>query len=115
MSKVWFIDDYAAQRQLSRLVLEMAGHAVMTFTDGDEAIAAYAAGERPDAVLTDFQMKRVSGDRLVAQLRALGFSGRIVVCSGTDDHRVREACPLADAFLPKPYDNNDLVKAAKIP
>ena len=71
MSKVILaVDDSASMRQMVGVTLRSAGYAVVEATDGQEALE-YARQHSVDLVLTDVNMPRMDGIRLVSELRAL--------------------------------------------
>ena len=57
---VLVVDDHAAMRTLCRVNLEAAGFRVLEAADGDEALMVIGA-DRPDLILLDIMMPRVSG------------------------------------------------------
>ena len=57
---VLVVDDDAAVRMLCRIHLEEAGFRVVEASDGDKALETIRA-DRPDVVLLDIMMPRVSG------------------------------------------------------
>ncbi len=67
---VLVVDDEADIRELVRLNLELDGHDVEVAGDGAEALAAVAAGLRPDLVLLDLMMPRVDGWEVLRHLKA---------------------------------------------
>ena len=71
MSKVILaVDDSASMRQMVGVTLRSAGYQVVEATDGQEALE-YAREHAVDLVLTDVNMPRMDGIRLVSELRAL--------------------------------------------
>lgn len=68
MARVLVADDEPEVLQLVTTVLEMAGHEVVTATDGAEALAA-AVETRPDVVILDIMMPRMDGLTALGQFR----------------------------------------------
>jgi DNA-binding response OmpR family regulator len=65
------------------LGLEAYDFEVVTAIHGDDALAKFHSSTgKFDAVLTDHDMPGMNGLQFVRSLRALGFSGRVVVMSG---------------------------------
>jgi DNA-binding response OmpR family regulator len=64
---VLVVDDDAALRLLCRVNLEESGFRVVEASDGDEALELIEA-DRPDAILLDIMMPRVSGWQVAADL-----------------------------------------------
>jgi CheY-like chemotaxis protein len=66
--EVLVVEDDPAMRALIELVLEQAGYTVHTAGDGVEGLAM-ARNERPDVIVTDHHMPRMSGAELCRLLR----------------------------------------------
>jgi CheY-like chemotaxis protein len=66
---VLVVDDHAPLRTLCCLNLEPAGFRVLEAADGDEALALVAA-DRPDVILLDIMMPRLSGWKVASALLA---------------------------------------------
>lgn len=90
---------------LGRL-LEDAGHTVHVACDGLEAVVL-AKKYRPDVVLMDLAMPRLSGyDAARAIRRDFGKAIRLIALSGWDESKHRQSCLDAgfDDYLVKPCD-----------
>ncbi|HEY8777488.1 MAG TPA: response regulator [Gaiellaceae bacterium] len=104
---VLVVDDHAPMRTLCRVNLEAAGFRVLEAADGDEALAVVRA-DRPDAILLDIMMPRVSGWEVAATLLADHATNQIPIIfitarSGVPD-QVRAFELGAQAYLTKPFD-----------
>ena len=64
---VLVVEDHAPFRTLCRVTLEAAGFRVAEAVDGDEALRAIEA-DRPDVILLDIMMPRVSGWQVAGTL-----------------------------------------------
>ena len=101
--RVLIVEDDVANRDVMRLVLEMAGHRVRTAGTGKEALAQ-AAEEQPDTVLLDLRLPDSNGQDVSAALRARGAPvPRIIITSGTSLNPGDAARLGADAILQKPF------------
>jgi DNA-binding response OmpR family regulator len=105
--KVLVVDDHAPLRTLCRLNLEPAGFLVVEAADGDEALAAVAA-DRPDVILLDIMMPRLSGWNVASTLLADESTDHIPIIfitarSGLSD-RIRAYELGAQGYLTKPFD-----------
>lgn len=65
---VLYVEDEAALRGLVQFWLEDAGYRVLLAADGVDALEVVRA-QRPDLVITDAMMPRMSGDELVERMK----------------------------------------------
>jgi DNA-binding response OmpR family regulator len=104
---VLVVDDHAPMRTLCRVNLEAAGFRVLEAADGDEALAAIRT-DRPDLILLDIMMPRVSGWEVAAALLADRSTDRIPIIfitarTGVTD-RIRAFELGAQEYVTKPFD-----------
>lgn len=92
------VDDDERSLSVRKVLLETRGYRVLTCSDPDCAIEAMKTGGI-DLILSDLMMPKISGAKLIDQLKAISpgtpallFSGSVNCCN--EDH-------LADAWLPK--------------
>jgi DNA-binding response OmpR family regulator len=92
------VDDDERALSVRKVLLETRGYRVITCSDPDGAIAALRTGGI-DLILSDLLMPKLSGAKLIDQMKAISpetpavlFSGRMASCA--EEH-------LADAWLPK--------------
>jgi PAS domain S-box-containing protein len=105
------VDDELVVRESLRWVLEHGGYQVVAAHEGREAIECFRLRrEEIQAVVTDLMMPIMDGATMVAQLREIDPSVRVLVVSGANDARgtVRRVCD-ADAELAKPFTATDLL------
>ncbi|MBF5046012.1 response regulator [Aggregicoccus sp. 17bor-14] len=109
--RVLVVEDHADSRELLVDFLEMQGYAVDVALHGLEALARLRAGPRPDVVLLDLMMPRLTGWELMEHVRDEPVLAcqqlAVVVVSGAGPSR-----PLPQgirAALPKPLDLDALV------
>ncbi|MDG0792524.1 response regulator [Cohnella ginsengisoli] len=88
---------------------------VLDADDGDTALEL-ALARRPDLIVTDIRMPRMSGLKLIETLAQEKYGGDMIVVSGFDDfHYAKEAFKLGVSdYLLKPLDKNDLFKAVTV-
>ncbi|EHQ28885.1 response regulator transcription factor [Mucilaginibacter paludis] len=110
MSQILVCDDEQEILDITRLILEDAGHQVIAVIDSG-AVASLIEQEQPDVLLIDLWMPGLSGDQVVRQLRNNGSMRHIpiVVISASKEGKEIAYAAGADDFLEKPYDIDDLV------
>jgi two-component system, chemotaxis family, chemotaxis protein CheY len=109
--RILVVEDHVDSRELLVEFLELEGYRVEVALDGREALARLRRGPRPDAVLMDLMMPRLTGWQLMERVREEPELARqgltVVVVSGAGPSR-----PLPEgirAFLPKPLDLDALL------
>jgi DNA-binding response OmpR family regulator len=108
---VLVVDDDAPLRALCRATLDEAGFRVLEAADGDEALELIAR-DRPDLILLDVVMPRLSGWAVAAELLEEPATSEIpiVFISGrreaTDRLRAQEL--RASGYVTKPFDPSGL-------
>jgi two-component system chemotaxis response regulator CheY len=105
--KILIVDDSKAMRMIVTRTLRQAGfadHEYVEAEDGAQGLAAVAA-ERPDLVLSDWNMPEVSGIEFLQQLRAAGNDVRFgfVTSESTDAMRALAAESGALFLIAKPF------------
>jgi DNA-binding NtrC family response regulator len=83
MANVLVIDDESVLLDLIATVLRTDGHSVQATGDPLKALSFLDAGNPPiDLVLTDIDMKPITGFELVKRLTKIGFTGPVLFTSG---------------------------------
>ena len=105
--KILIVDDSKAMRMIVTRTLRQAGfadHDYLEAADGSEGLAIVAA-ERPDLVLSDWNMPEVSGIEFLQKLRAAGDDTRFgfVTSESTDAMRQLAAESGALFLIAKPF------------
>jgi len=104
---VLVVDDDAPLRALCRAALGEAGFRVLEAADGDEALELIAR-DRPDLILLDVMMPRLSGWAVAAELLAEPATGEIpiIFISGRREaaDRLRAQELRASGYVTKPFD-----------
>jgi DNA-binding response OmpR family regulator len=95
-------------RQLLRVVIG-PGYQIVEAGDGDEALVL-ASEHRPDLIILDLMMPRMSGLDVLQQLRANAATDgmHILVMSAWPDAVEAARAAGADAFLQKPFEPDAL-------
>jgi|SRR5919197_1604594 CheY-like chemotaxis protein len=104
---VLVVDDDPTVRLLCRVSLEPSGFRVTEAADGDEALELIAA-DRPDVILLDIMMPRVSGWQVAAELLNARATDKIPIVFITAltrrADRLRAAGLGAIGYVTKPFD-----------
>ncbi len=104
MSKVMVVEDDASLREIYSIRITAEGYDVITAGDGEEALAL-AVREKPDLILADVMMPKISGFDMLDILRATPETAKIKVVMMTalsgDDQRERGERLGADRYLVK--------------
>ena len=104
MSKVMIVEDDASLREIYSIRLTADGYEVGSAGDGEEALAV-AVREKPDLILSDVMMPKISGFDMLDILRATPETADIKVIMMTalssDDQRARGERLGANRYLVK--------------
>ena len=107
MAKILCVDDEPHVVTLKCAILEQAGHKVTPATSAHEAIEKLNH-EAFDAVVTDWRLGDDNG-RAVVQAAKSHSTMPVVVVSGYVAEAFQAAEPLADLYLEKPVNPEELV------
>lgn len=114
MSKktILYVEDNAMNRQIVRDLLKRTNYELIEAHDG-EAGVALALEKRPDLILMDIQLPKISGLEATRRLRAEAATVKTPIIAITsfalsgDEQKASEAG--ATAYLAKPYSPRDLL------
>ena len=96
MVSLLIVDDDTRIRSLIRSILGDLSESITECGDGDEAQECYRQ-DRPDWVLMDLVMPRMSGLEATRQLKASDPKAKIVIVTGQADEDLRAAARRAGA------------------
>jgi CheY-like chemotaxis protein len=88
MANVLIVDDDVDLAEVSKDLLESAGHTICVAHNGEEGLATLSAAPLPDCVLLDLDMPVLNGQRMAHRMRLLGSGAEripILLVSGRDD------------------------------
>jgi CheY-like chemotaxis protein len=107
-------DDDLSILQLIEMVFTAEGMAVRTARNGQQALDI-VAGDPPAAVVVDLRMPLVDGYGVVGRLRSNESTRRIpiVAISAERTLSILDRNLQVDAFLPKPFELDQLVNVVK--
>ena len=104
MSKIMVVEDDASLREIYSIRITAEGYDVVSAGDGEEALAM-AVREKPDLILSDVMMPKISGFDMLDILRSTPETAGIKVVMMTalsaDDQRARGERLGADRYLVK--------------
>ncbi len=107
MARILCIDDEPHIVGLKCAILEAAGHVVTPATSAHDAIEKLKHNEY-DAVVTDWRLGDANGRTIVQEAKTQS-SMPVVVVSGYVAEAFQAAEPLADLYLEKPVNPEELV------
>jgi two-component system KDP operon response regulator KdpE/two-component system response regulator VicR len=115
-SKILLVEDDNNLREIYEARLQAEGYAIVTAKDGEEALVV-AKAEKPDLIISDVMMPRISGFEMLDILRntdELKYTKVIMLTAlGQADDKTRADSLGADRYLVKSQVTlEDIVKAA---
>lgn len=112
MNTVLIVEDSVTQSELISKCLQQAGLAVVLARSGEEAQEKLCQ-QKPDLIVLDVILPGQSGFELCRELKASPTTGSIpvIMCStkGTNADKIWGSMLGADAYLPKPVDEQELL------
>ena len=113
MSKtILYVEDNEMNRKIVRDLLKRTTYELIEARDGEEGVTT-ALEKRPDLILMDIQLPKISGIEATRRLRADAATANIPIIAITsfalsgDEQKAKEAG--ATAYLAKPYSPFDLL------
>jgi two-component system cell cycle response regulator DivK len=109
---ILYVEDNAPNRMIVRDLLKRTTYTLIEADDG-EAGVAMALARRPDLILMDIQLPKISGLEAIRRLRAESATAATPIIAITsfalsgDDQKAKQAG--ATAYLTKPYSPFDLL------
>ena len=109
---ILYVEDNAANRRLVRDLLQRTTYTLVEAIDGEAGVAK-AVEIRPDLILMDIQLPKISGLEAMRRIRAEAGTVNTPIIAITsfalsgDDQKAKEAG--ATAYLAKPYSPRDLL------
>ena len=109
---ILYVEDNEMNRKIVRDLLKRTAYRLVEANDGEAGVAK-ALEERPDLILMDIQLPKISGFEATRRLRAEAATANTPIIAITsfalsgDDQKAKEAG--ATAYLAKPYSPRDLL------
>jgi two-component system cell cycle response regulator DivK len=113
---ILYVEDNEANRMIVRDLLKRTKYRLAEAHDGEEGLAK-AAEIRPDLILMDIQLPKISGLEAIRRLRAEAATAATPIIAITsfalsgDEQKAKAAG--ATAYLAKPYSPFDLLKLVR--
>lgn len=113
---ILYVEDNEFNRKIVRDLLKRTKYALIEAHDGEAGIAT-ALEKRPDLILMDIQLPKISGMDAMRRLRAEAATARTPIIAITsfalsgDEQKAKGAG--ATGYLAKPYSPFDLLKAIR--
>jgi CheY-like chemotaxis protein len=107
--RILLVEDEALIAIMASMSLEDVGFHVTVASDGQQGFEI-AMQDRPDVIITDFMMPKMSGLEMIAKLREKGFSAPIILATAIQEKML----PMQegyDLYVPKPYLEAQLIEA----
>lgn len=114
MAKILVVDDERSIRNSMKEVLGFEGHTVTLAEDGESGLKE-AEKEQFDLVFSDIKMPKMDGIELLAKMRQLQPSTKMILISGHGTIETAVQCMRNGAFdfIEKPMNLNRLLQAVK--
>jgi FixJ family two-component response regulator len=112
---VFVVDDDPSIRESLSLLLSSAGYSVATFASAKEFLESEHSTSGPACLVLDVKMPGLSGLDLQQELTSMNYIIPVIFITGHGDipMSVQAMKKGAIDFLPKPFDDNDLLDAVK--
>ncbi len=106
------VEDEESIRDVTFSTLEENGYKVLNANDGAEAVALYAENmDKIKVILMDMMMPVMDGQASIRAIRKINPQVKIIVVSGlAEKDRLKNVTEYTNAFLPKPYTAERLLK-----
>ncbi|MDR2638071.1 MAG: nitrogen regulation protein NR(I) [Zoogloeaceae bacterium] len=111
MKPIWIIDDDRSIRWVLEKTLARENIPFLSFASADEALAALAEGNKPQALISDIRMPGASGLDLLKQVKTLAPETPVIIMTAYSDLESAVSAFQGGAFeyLPKPFDVDQAV------
>lgn len=116
MGTALVVEDSLTEREILTSCLQQEGIIVSTAKDGEEALEKIDTN-RPDVIILDVVLPGRSGFEICRFLKAQAKTSNIpvIICStkGTDMDKFWGLKQGADAYMPKPIDQEEFIRTVK--
>jgi len=109
--KILIVEDDPRSLKMIRMTLRPYGYSLLEATDGEEALKV-ARSDKPDLIIMDLRLPKVSGLEVTRQLRQMSDFNHIAIIAitayamkGDKEKAISAGC---DAYLAKPINTREL-------
>lgn len=109
--KILIVEDDPRSLKMIRMTLRPYGYSLLEATDGEEALKV-ARSDKPDLIIMDLRLPKVSGLEVTRQLRQMSDFSHIAIIAitayamkGDKEKAISAGC---DAYLAKPINTREL-------
>jgi two-component system cell cycle response regulator DivK len=111
--KILIVEDDPRSLKMIQMILRPYGYSLLEATDGEEALKV-ARSDKPDLIIMDLRLPKVSGLEVTRQLRQMSDFSHIAIIAitayamkGDEEKAISAGC---DAYLAKPINTRELPK-----
>ena len=111
--KILIVEDDPRSLKMIQMTLRSYGYSLLEATDGEEALKV-ARNDKPDLIIMDLRLPKVSGLEVTRQLRQMSDFNHIAIIAitayamkGDKEKAISAGC---DAYLAKPINTRELPK-----
>lgn len=111
--KILIVEDDPRSLKMIQMTLRPYGYSLLEATDGEEALKV-ARSDKPDLIIMDLRLPKVSGLEVTRQLRQMSDFSHIAIIAitayamkGDKEKAISAGC---DAYLAKPINTRELPK-----
>ena len=114
MIKFLVVDDEKGVSDQLKDFFGKRGYNVFAATSGDEALRLIKK-EKPNIVVLDIVMEGMTGIEVLREIKKLNPKIRVIMLTALEDDKTRSICKElgASAYITKPYNFEDVLKAAR--
>lgn len=113
MIKFLVVDDEIGVSDQLKEFLEHRGYRAHAVFSGEKALE-HIKKEKPNIVILDIRMKGLTGIDVLREIKKFHPEIRVIMLTALEDSATRSICKElgASAYITKPYNFNDILKAA---
>lgn len=111
--KILIVEDDPRSLKMIQMTLRSYGYSLLEATDGEEALKV-ARNDKPDLIIMDLRLPKVSGLEVTRQLRQMSDFNHIAIIAitayamkGDKEKAISAGC---DAYVAKPINTRELPK-----